>query len=92
MTKEEFMDLHPEPRGEPARAFHGFSEYNEQSTSESFHKAVQQAAFAAAAAAREEGRTEPEWFEVSRVRILVGNPNVKLYAATIVSTGSGSGR
>jgi hypothetical protein len=84
VRKEEFMSRFPEPQGQPARAFEGFSEYNEDSTAESFHAAVKQAA---KAAADEAGPgSDPEWFEVSRVRILVGNPNVKVYGATITQS------
>jgi flavin-binding protein dodecin len=72
-------------RAEPARAFEGFSTFNDDSTAESFHEAVKAAAKAAANAAPE--GSDPEWFEVTRVRILVGNPNVKVYGATITATG-----
>lgn len=68
-------------------AFEGFSEYNERSTATSFHKAVQQAARAAAKEAKKKGKKDPEWFEVSRVRVLVGNPNVKVYGITITPSG-----
>jgi hypothetical protein len=90
VTKEEYMELFREPQGR-SRSFEGFSEYNEESSAQSFHTAVQQAAFAAANAARAEGRADPEWYEVTRVRILVGNPNVKVYGVTITSTGDSSG-
>lgn len=88
VTKEEYMETFREPLAR-SRSFEGFSEYNEESTAESFHRAVQQAARAAADAAAREGRTDPEWFEVTRVRILVGNPNVKIYSAVITGTGNG---
>jgi hypothetical protein len=84
VRKEEYMELFPEPRGGAARAYEGFSEYNEDSTAESLHAAVRSAARAAANAAAP--GSDPEWFEVTRVRILVGNPNVKIYAATITAS------
>jgi hypothetical protein len=84
VRKEEYRELFPEPRGDAARAYEGFSEYNEDSTAESLHAAVKSAAMAAANAAAP--GSDPEWFEVTRVRILVGNPNVKVYAATITAS------
>lgn len=89
MTKEEYMKEFSEARGEPARAFEGFSTYSDDSTAESFHEAVKAAAKTAADAAP--NGSDPEWFEVTRVRILVGNPNVKVYGATITATGGQSG-
>lgn len=84
MTKDEAKKRYARPQGRRAgRAFEGFSEYNEHSTAASFHTAVQGAAKAAAAAAKREGRRDPQWFEVSQVRILVGNPNVKVYNVVI---------
>lgn len=85
MNREQYMSEYSEARGEPARAFEGFSTFNDDSTAESFHEAVKAAAKAAANAATE--GADPEWFEVTRVRILVGNPNVKVYGATITATG-----
>jgi len=85
VNKDEFMRRFPKPQGHAARAFEGFSEYDEDSTAESFHAAVRAAAKAAADAA--EPGADPEWYEVTRVRILVGNPNVKVYGATITATG-----
>jgi hypothetical protein len=79
------MEEFSAPRGGTARAYEGFSEYNEDSTAESFHAAVRAAA--KAAADDSSFGPDPEWFEVTRVRILVGNPNVKLYAATITASG-----
>lgn len=93
-SSEDFMKTFEEPSVRPTRSFEGFSEYNENSDSESFHRAVQQAARAAAVAAQEaaeDGTPDPEWYEVTRVRILVGNPNVKVYGVTITSTGTGTG-
>ncbi|MBA2740750.1 MAG: hypothetical protein H0U46_01910 [Actinobacteria bacterium] len=86
MTKDEAKKRFGKPQGRRAgRAFEGFSEYNDHSTVASFHTAVQGAAKAAAAAAKREGRRDPEWFEVSQVRILVGNPNVKVYHVVITA-------
>ena len=85
MNRDEYMKEFSETRGEPARAFEGFSTFNDDSSAESFHEAVKAAARAAAHAAPK--GSDPEWFEVTRVRILVGNPNVKVYGATITATG-----
>jgi len=84
VDKAAYMKEFSEPRGGVARAYEGFSEYNEDSTAESFHSAVR----AAAKAAAEDPSfgSDPEWFEVTRLRILVGNPNVKVYAATITAS------
>lgn len=87
MNREEYVSMFEQPQGGAVRAFEGFSEYNEDSTAESFHAAVRAAAKAAADAA--EKGSDPEWYEVTRVRILVGNPNVKVYGATITATGDG---
>ena len=84
MTKAQLKKYFKNPIGRKAeRTFEGFSAYNENSTAASFHQAVQAAAKAAAAAAMKNGHTEPEWYQVSEVRILVGNPNVKVYNAVI---------
>lgn len=89
MNKEDYEEEYREPQGHGARAFEGFSEFTEESTAETFHRAVLAAAKAAAAAAGP--GADPEWYEVTRVRVLVGNPNVKVYGATITATGD-SGR
>lgn len=84
MTKADFKKYFKNPIGRKAeRTFEGFSAYNENSTAASFHRAVQAAAQAAAAEAKKHGHTEPEWYQLSEVRILVGNPNVKVYNAVI---------
>ena len=82
------MAIEPGPRGERVRAFQGVSEYNDESSSESLHAAIQQAAQEAARVLAEEGEQLPQLFELSRLQILVGNPNVKLYVAQITQTGS----
>ena len=77
------MTVEPGPRGKQVRSFVGASEFNDESTAESFHDAVKDAAKEAARVLEEEGEPLPQSFEVSRVRILVGNPNVKVYEVTI---------
>lgn len=84
MTVDEYKKRYAKAQGRRAgRAFEGFSKFNNNSTVEAFHEATQAAAKAAATAAKREGRRAPEWFEVSQVRILVGNPNVKVYHVVI---------
>jgi flavin-binding protein dodecin len=82
---------YPKPRGGRTPAFEGFSKYRDQSDAESFHEAVQQAAHAAAIAlkrAHKGAAFDPAWFEVSEVRVLVGNPNVKVYGVVITPSPS----
>lgn len=74
-------------RGKPIPAYKGFSKFNENSTAASFHEAVKQAAEAAARAAGKENVDLPAWFEVTRVQVLVGNPNVKVYGVEGTWTG-----
>jgi hypothetical protein len=90
--KEETVPpIEPGPRGERIRAFRGFSEYNEESTAQSLHQAIQEAAREAARVLGEEGEALPQLFDLSQVQVLVGNPNVKFYAATLTQAqGDGS--
>ena len=81
------MAIEPGPRGELVRAFEGVSEFNDQSSAESLHQAIQQAASEAARVLAEEGEDLPQVFELSRIRIVVGNPNVKVYSAVITQGG-----
>jgi hypothetical protein len=74
------------PRAVRAPSYEGFAKFNERSTAESFHAAVQAAAKKAATEAGNDGVELPAWYEVTRVRILVGNPNVKVYGATITKS------
>jgi hypothetical protein len=70
-------------RGERARAFEGRSNRRYASTAEDFHLAIQRAALAAA----DEQENDEEWYELTRVRVLVSkNPNVKILAATLSKT------
>jgi hypothetical protein len=80
--------MQPGPRGERIRAFEGFSTPNDESTAESLHEAIQEAAREAARVLADEGEALPQVFELSRIRVVVGNPNVKWYSATITK-GSG---
>lgn len=84
MSESQYKKQYAKPRGRRAgRAYEGFSKYSDQSTVAAFHEALQAAAKVAANAAKREGRKAPEWFDVSHVRILVGNPNVKVYHVVI---------
>ena len=71
---------------EPGKSYEGRSNRSDQSDWRDFHLAVQRAA-AAAAADLEPGAEE--WFEVSRMRIKVGNPNVKIYSVFLTKTPEG---
>jgi hypothetical protein len=77
------MAIQPGPRGEQIRAFEGFSTGSDESTAQSLHEAIQEAAREAARVLADEGEELPQVFELSRIRVAVGNPNVKWYSATI---------
>jgi hypothetical protein len=78
--------------GQDVTCFEGRSDWKVRSDERDFHVAVQRAAKAAARAAEEAGRIGDdgkiveEWYEISRVRILVGNPNVKIFSVMIAPT------
>lgn len=74
------------PPSGPVASYEGFSVWNENSTAASFHQAVLAAAAEAAEDSGRAGIELPAWFEVTRVRILVGNPNVKVYGATVTKS------
>ncbi len=80
---EEYEELGQINLREPGKSYEGRSDRNEQSTWKDLHLAVQRAAKRAAA---DLGPGEEKWFEVTRLRILVGNPNVKIYSAFVSST------
>jgi hypothetical protein len=99
-SREEFMERFKGESAGPTRTFEGFSEFSDDTDETAFHRAMKKAAKAAADAAiaaanegvgEEDQRTipDPEWFEVARVRILVGNPNIKVLGVTITATDSG---
>lgn len=70
-------------RGMQARAFEGRSNRRYSCTADDFHLAVQRAALAAA----DGQQGDEEWYELTRVRVLVRkNPNVVVYGATLSST------
>lgn len=80
---------------EPGRelvAFEGRSDWKVRSDERDFHVAVQRAAIAAARAASEagdvgeDGKINEAWYEISRVRILIGNPNVKIFSVAITKS------
>jgi hypothetical protein len=74
------VTIEPGPRGGEIRAFEGVSEYNDESSAASLHQAIQNAAKEAA----DKGATGD--YEVTRIQIVVGNPNVKVYRAEITQT------
>jgi flavin-binding protein dodecin len=75
--------------GDPARGrlldrtFEGVSAFSEASSAESLHEAILEAAKTAAPHLRPPDGKETELFEVSRIQIEVGNPNVKIYRVEI---------
>jgi hypothetical protein len=83
--------IEPGPRGAPIRAFVGVSEHNDESSAANLHQAIQQAAAQAARVLTDEGEPLPQVFEVSRIQVVVGNPNVKMYAAVITQGKTGEG-
>jgi hypothetical protein len=89
VDREQYMEVFSSDRGSPTRAYEGFSAYSEDSSAASLHAAIMEAAKAAANDGSFSG--QPEWFEITRLRILVGNPNVKVYGATITASHSGDG-
>jgi hypothetical protein len=79
----------PGPRGDSVRAFVGVSKYNDESSAASLHEAIQQAAQEAARVLADAGEELPQVFEVSRLQVVVGNPNVKIYSAVITQQPGG---
>jgi hypothetical protein len=67
-------------------SYEGFSRYNDNSTGVSFFNALKAAAREAADRAKVDEVELPAWYEVTRVRILVGNPNVKVLGTTITKS------
>jgi flavin-binding protein dodecin len=74
------------PAGGQRDCFEGISKHNDRSSAASLHQAIQAAAEEAAKALKLRGRRTRE-FEVTRIQILVGNPNVKAYRVEISETG-----
>lgn len=76
----------PHPRHVPS--YEGFSGYSDESTAASLIDALRAAAKEAAKDEDGDGVSDdgvhlPAWFEVTRLRVLVGNPNIKVMGATI---------
>ena len=84
------MAVRPGPRGEATRAFVGVSEFNDESSAESLHQAIQYAAREAARVLADEGEELPQVFDVSRLQVVVGNPNVKVYVAVLTQQSPGT--
>jgi hypothetical protein len=64
----------------------GRSDRDDVSSWRDLHLAIQRAA---AVAARDLEEGEEAWFEVSRLQVKVGNPNIKIYSATLTKTQGG---
>ncbi len=71
---------------EPGKAYKGKSDRKENSDWRDLHLAVQRAA---KAAADDLPHGEEAWFDISHLRVLVGNPNVKIYSVILTKTPSG---
>jgi hypothetical protein len=84
--RKKYLKKYKTKRSEPAPSYEGFSAYNDNSGPASFQIALREAALAAVNNATADGVALPAWYEVTRVRILVGNPNVKVLGATITSS------
>ena len=70
-------------RGGAIEAFEGVSEFRDENDAQSLHDAIQEAA-RAAAQKLQPGETAD--FDISRLQIVVGNPNVKAYRVEITRT------
>jgi hypothetical protein len=79
--------------GDPARggridrAFEGVSEFSDDTTAESLIQALREAAKEAAPHLRPPPGQETELFDVTRIQIEVGNPNVKVLRVEITPSG-----
>jgi hypothetical protein len=71
---------------EPMNCYEGRSDRDDASSWRDLHLAVQRAG---AVAARELENGEEAWFEISRIRVKVGNPNIKIYSVTLTKTHGG---
>jgi hypothetical protein len=80
---QEYEDLGQINLREPDRSYEGRSDRKDLSDWRDLHLAVQRAAKAAAA---DLPPGEERWFEITRLRVLVGNPNVKIYSAFLSGT------
>jgi hypothetical protein len=81
--RKKYMKAHKAAKAVSAPSYEGFSSYNDNSTAASFQNALKEAAREAVKKAGADSVDLPAWYEVTRVRILVGNPNVKVLGATI---------
>jgi len=69
----------------PGKSYEGRSDRKDLSDWRDLHLAVQRAAKAAAA---DLPPGEEQWLEITRLRVLVGNPNVKIYNVFLGGTPS----
>ena len=89
--KKSFQEFFATRRADHVPTYEGFSEYSDETEVVSFIEALRAAAFEAAKDEDGDGTSDdgvhlPAWFEVTRLRILVGNPNVKVLGATITAS------
>ena len=85
---EDGNDREYEDRGQinlrpPGKTYEGRSDRKDLSDWKDLHLAVQRASKAAAADLQS---GEERWFEITRLRVLVGNPNVKIYNVFLSGT------
>ena len=81
--RQKFKRAHRTVKSVPAPSYEGFSAYSDESTAASFIIALKAAAKDAEKQASADKVDLPAWYEVTRIRVLVGNPNVKVLGATI---------
>lgn len=82
---EEYEGLGQREIRAPGKSYEGRSDRKELSDWRDLHLAVQRAAKAAAA---DLPPGEEQWLEITRLRVLVGNPNVKIYSIFLGATPS----
>ena len=80
----EYHDLGQRNLRDPVSSYPGDSDRKDNSDWRDLHLAIQRAAKTAA-----KDLDDEEWFEVSRIQVLVGNPNVKIYSVTLEKTSGG---
>ncbi len=86
-----YKKQYPSLQSGPVPSYEGFTKYTDTTGVEAFIQAVRAAAAEAAKDGNKDGISDdgvvlPAWFEITRFRILVGNPNVKVLGATITKS------
>jgi hypothetical protein len=89
--KRGYEEQYGKPRSDRVPTYEGFTGYSNETEVEAFILAVRAAAAEAAKDEDGDGISDdgvrlPAWFEITRFRILVGNPNVKVLGATITKS------